>query len=66
MTVTSGSLIFVSNTTGEAKQTYGPGSTFSLTTTPFGLDLTGSGQQLYYFCTAAERQTGQDEQYCGA
>ncbi len=66
VTVTSGSLVFVNNTTGKAEQTYGPGSTFTLTTTPFGLDLTEDGQHLYYFCTSAERQAGQDQQYCGA
>lgn len=63
MTVTSGSLIYVGST---GKQTYGPGSTFTLTTTPFGLALTENGQHVYDFCTAAELQTGQDGQYCGA
>lgn len=66
VTVTSGRLISVSNVSGNAEQTYGPGSTFMLTTMPFGMELTEGGQRLYDFCTASEREAGQDQQYCGA
>ncbi len=65
-TVTSGRLIFVGNADGSAEQTYGPGSTFMLTTMPFGMELTEGGQRLYDFCTPSAREAGQDQQYCGA
>ncbi len=66
VTVTSGRLVLVSNADTGAEQTYGPGSTFLLTTMPFGMELTEGGQRLYDFCTASEREAGQDQQYCGA
>ena len=53
-------------TTGHAGIAYGPGSTFGLAPTSFGLDLVISDLHHYYFCTAAERQAGTDQQYCGA
>ncbi len=66
VTVTSGRLIFVDSANGMAEQTYGPGSTFMLTTMPFGMELTEGGQRLYDFCSPSERDAGQDQQYCGA
>ena len=56
--ITSGSLIWIND--------YGPGSTFTISTTPFGLDLTRNGSHIWYFCTTAEREVGKDQQYCGA
>jgi len=56
--ITSGTLIWGAS--------YGPGSTFTLSTTPFGLDLAQNGRHIWYFCTTAEQEAGQDQQYCGA
>ena len=66
VTVTSGRLVYVNPATGHAGIAYGPGSTFGLAPTSFGLDLVISDLHHYYFCTAAERQAGTDQQYCGA
>jgi len=33
---------------------------------PFGVELTKSGRRLFDFCTAPEREAGQDQQHCGA
>jgi len=64
--ITGGTLVYDSTATGQSQVTYGPGSEFSLTTTSFGLDLASAGQHLYYFCTSTERESGLDQQYCGA
>jgi hypothetical protein len=66
VTVTNGSLVYDGSTSVPAGTTYGPGSTLTLATTPFGLELSAAGQHLFSFCTAAERVSGQDQQYCGA
>src|ERR1700733_6223129 len=63
VTITSGTLVFEGPS---SRQTFGPGSTLTLETTSFGLELSESGQPLYYYCTSAERQAGLDQQYCGA
>ena len=66
LSITSGNLVFPSASSTSSDQTFGPGSSFTLTALSFGFDLSHNGQHLYYFCTVAEMQAGQDQQYCGA
>ncbi len=66
VTITSGELAFPGPSSTSPDQTFGPGSVFTLSPTSFGFDLSSNGQHLYYFCSVAEMQAGQDQQYCGA
>ncbi len=70
VSIISGTLSYSSGTTAGTflpdMHTFGPGSTFTLSTTPFGLALTENSQHVYDFCTWAELHAGLDQQYCGA
>jgi hypothetical protein len=56
--IDSGSLTWIND--------YGPGSTFTISTTSFGLNLSRHGTHIWFFCTRAEQEAGKDQQYCGS